>query len=132
MTLDPKYEVPCLVAFNAERQKFHLPLVVADEWLTEDARYGVEGIRQHGTHSPGITSGNAMAAGGGRGTTCASYPVDQDAFDRAGDKYSKNPKTRWFGGKWVPYMGGKFSGVGLLEFPIDPIYYKDPEYPEWP
>ena len=135
-TLDPVAEVPCFTAFNAQRAARSLPLVVEDEWLTENAR-AIVVMHQNPAYVPGmtapgnpfgiLTTGNTFSGG----LSCAKDNI-AFAFGSAGFLYPVNPATQWFGGNFFAYNGGSTSAFSLTEFPVDPRTTVDPNVPIWP
>jgi hypothetical protein len=126
--LDQTAEVPCFDDFNAARVSNSLPQVVEDEWLTENTReiiaWSTSANRNTGGTATLLTTGNTQAIGG---ATCTSLL----AITIPGSTYAMDARTMWFGGTSELVLGGPQS-QGLLEYPIDPRAFTDPNFPNWP
>ncbi len=130
--------MPCLTAFNQQRVALNLAPVVADEWLTENARewnaFRVSGqfaaLQPTLTWYGLLTTGNTVFAGG---TSCAGMDGAGGSFTGTALSYSGSPNTQWFGGNYIPYTSGSsVSASGEQEFPLDPRFQADPNVPIWP
>ena len=137
-TLSATDEAPCLTAFNQQRASLNLPPVVADEWLTENARewnaFVTSGqfaaLQPTVTWYARLTTGNDAISGG---SSCADMFGSGGAFTNTAAPYATSASTQWFGGNYVPYVtGSSISAAGLSEFPIDPRFQADPNVPIWP
>ena len=136
-TLDPVAEVSCFTAFNAQRAARSLPLVVEDEWLTENAR-AIVVMHQNPAYTPGMTApGNPFGIlttgnDSSGGTSCAASNIPFVFSVPGALVYSASPATQWFGGNFFAYNGGSTSAFSLTEFPVDPRTTVDPNVPNWP
>ncbi|MHB8147348.1 MAG: peptidase associated/transthyretin-like domain-containing protein, partial [Vulcanimicrobiaceae bacterium] len=102
-TLSPTDEVACLQAFNQQRLALNLVPVVADEWLTENARewnaFRVSGqfaaLQPTLTWYGLLTTGNTVVAGG---SSCAqALDGVGGSFTGSALPYSGSANTQWFG-----------------------------------
>jgi hypothetical protein len=136
-TLDPTTEVPCLQAWDAERQTNGLAIGTADEWLIENTRdinmarssggVPVNPVTINGDHT--LTGSETSDDGG---SSCAGALVDPAIFG-GGVQAPTDPRTLWFGGQYgqYPVPGGPAQNIGVAEFPTDPRSYTDPFVPIW-
>ncbi len=137
-TLSATDEVPCLMAFNQQRAALNLPPVVADEWLTENAReanaFRVSG--QFATLQPTLTWYGLLTTGNGVGggqADCTTFVDSGFAAHGTNYSYITNANTQWYGGNYIPYVSGSsVSASGEEEFPLDPRFQADPNVPIWP
>jgi hypothetical protein len=123
-TLNATTEMPCYIAWQYERAQSNLAGATVDEWLTENAR-AINAYAQTGA----IGSVSSIAAGtsSSGGTSCYTANIT-NAFTLAPeDMQANDPRAVWFGGQYA-YA----TAAGLVEFPIDPRSYTDPNHPTWP
>jgi hypothetical protein len=126
-TLDATTEMPCYLAWQYERSANGLSLATIDEWLLEDVREVNAYLQTGGTQSQKLlTTGSTQVSGG-----AACYDMIHSYAFSGLNPYSTDPRTLWFAGQYVPYQGGSVSASGVVEFPIDPRSFVDPNIPVW-
>ncbi len=133
-TLSATDEVPCLTAFNQQRASLNLPPVVADEWLTENARewdaFATSG--QFAALQPTLTWYGSLTAEHqytGGSTTCAAFAAA--AFAPGATAESAN--VQWYAGNYISFAPpNQYQGAGEQELPFDPRFQADPSVPIWP
>ncbi len=131
-TMNATTEMPCLIAWEYERAQNGLPGGTVDEWLLENVRAGnaYAQVAAAGSTLPSISTGGDSNTGG---VSCAEQIAT--SFGASVNAYATDPRTLWFGGRYLPfgYNGNtNVSAMGLAEFPIDPRSYTDPNHPIWP
>lgn len=127
-TISRVREQPCTIAFDAERVSHHLPLVIVDEWLTENAReineYRITRGASLPQPVPWLTSGQSGAAGD---NSCKEFMQITYQFAAA---WTQDPRERWFAATWYRFDGPQASGGA--EFPLDPRVKRDRGVGPWP
>ena len=138
-TLDALKEASCVLAYNQERISFGLPATVVDEWLVENSRailaehgnpaYSVQTPPAPGNPWGFLTTGDSGMLGG---NNC--YQIMTSAFQASSAEfYNKASNAGWFAGGYAPYQSGSsISAYGVIEYPIDPRVFTDPNVPMWP
>jgi len=126
VTLDATNEVPCIQGFNTQRVNYtpSLPQLVADEWLVESTRNVVAAaVAANHLTTVAITTGNVATNGG---SNCSAL-YGGTTFNGS-NTYAVSANTLWVGAN---YQAGA-QPWGFAEFPIDPRFQADPNYPNWP
>ena len=130
-TLDPTTEVPCLAAWNQERQTMYLLAPgTADEWLVESSR-NINTARMNGgvpVNSFSVSVWKSLTEsmdGNDGGSSCLEGLVAPGIFS-GGFPAATTPEAVWFGGYYSP-----ITGLGVAQFPIDPRAFTDPLVQTW-
>jgi hypothetical protein len=147
LTIDQKYEKPCVTGFDAQREVRNLDDVVVDEWLTEDNRAIVNAIKNP-KFTPftrpfgGLTSGFAYSQGGSSLKPINGHPacwmanIDSTFFyNPDSDPFAVDPRTHWYSGTYGQSnrQGKRGNLIGNSQYPRDPRSdFTDQNVPTWP
>jgi hypothetical protein len=140
------WDVPCIRSFDQNREQRKLQPAVVDEWITENNRANIEGVRNPKfkpsnvfgdvTEGDGFQYGGSMEPVDGQ-TACALYLMKANVFTPNGlDQlsYSASPQTHWFAATLEPFVPGKLKlvAIGNAQYPRDPRNFEDPQVTYWP
>jgi len=147
LTIDQKYEKPCITGFDAQREARNLEDVVVDEWLTEDNRRLLDAVKNP-KYVPvarpfgGLTSGFAYSQGGSGVRSANGHPgcwtwnTDGPFFyNPEALPFSIDPRTHWYAGTYGRFnrRGEKGNLMGNSQYPRDPrADFTDPNVSVWP
>jgi len=149
VTIDQKYERPCITGFGYQRTQRNVEGVVVDEWLTENNRSTLDAAANPKyTPPPGVPTYWGALSGaftynqGGSGIKringrpgCWTWNVQSAFFyNVAGLPYSIDPRSHWYSGSYgkLNHDGIKGNLMGYSQYPRDPRNFKDPDISIWP
>lgn len=149
VSIDAKYETPCIQGFDYFRNKAKLASAVVDEWITENDRNSnkmagqnkFQGVTPPWYGWPSLDTGFSSSQGGTVRKTdgepgCWYWNVRQ-AFDprvTGSLQYSGKVDAHWFSGTFGPWNKLNLKGnlLGSSQYPRDPRNFRDPNVPNWP